>query len=147
MSINLIVSYNFKVKKNVIFIFVLMKNRTFIVSILFCTLVLYNTLRVPLTYIYYNIDTAGFIELLCVNKDKPELACNGQCHLEKVNQSSDDNENKSIKIIELKQLLYLNQNATRVCFDQFLVKLDQTIFYLNLYDYRFLISFFHPPNA
>ena len=45
-----------------------------------------------LTYAYYNLDTVGFIEKLCENKDKPELQCNGKCHLKKVVENNTNND-------------------------------------------------------
>ena len=35
---------------------------------------LFNSIRISFTYLHYYLDPAGFIEKLCENKDKPELA-------------------------------------------------------------------------
>ena len=57
-----------------------------------------------LTYAYYNIDTVGFIEKLCENKDKPELQCNGKCHLKKVVENNTNNDKQPIKAVNLKDI-------------------------------------------
>ncbi len=41
----------------------------------------------------YELNTAYIIENFCVNTDKPELKCNGKCHLSK--QIQEDSEKKS----------------------------------------------------
>ena len=41
----------------------------------------------------YELNTAYIIDNFCVNTDKPELKCNGKCHLSK--QIQEDSENKS----------------------------------------------------
>ena len=63
-----------------------MKTSVILFSYLLSTLILYNSLRVTFTYAYYELDPVGFIEKLCENKDKPELQCNGKCHLKKVSK-------------------------------------------------------------
>ncbi|MGA9324769.1 MAG: hypothetical protein WCE57_08975 [Salegentibacter sp.] len=49
-------------------------------SFLFSTL-FYN-IRFSYLVIYHDLFNDSFTELYCVNKDKPELHCNGQCHMD-----------------------------------------------------------------
>jgi hypothetical protein len=37
---------------------------------------------------YFQLNIDYIIETYCVNKDKPEMACNGQCHLSKQLQTT-----------------------------------------------------------
>ena len=74
-----------------------MKLNYIIISIVLSTLILFSTTRVSVTYAYYELDPIGFIENLCKNKDKPELACNGKCHLKKVTENSSDKQNSPVK--------------------------------------------------
>lgn len=124
-----------------------MKNWKFILSILFSTLILYNSLRVSITYIYYNVDTAGFIEALCENKDKPELECNGKCHLNKIIKTNNDEKNKPIEIIDFKDILLYNQKNFSIHLIENTLQNKPTYYYLNLYSFKLLETCFHPPNA
>jgi hypothetical protein len=119
----------------------------FLISIVFSTLILYNTLRVSITYIYYNLDTEGFIEALCENKDKPELKCNGKCHLKKITQSTNEEENKPKQIIDFNDLVFYNHKTTSHNLFKSYNKNKTTFQYLNLYRYSLLETCFHPPNA
>lgn len=47
----------------------------------------------------YIMDIEQFTELYCENKDKPELECNGKCHL--ANQLADNQEEKESKDIQV----------------------------------------------
>jgi len=71
-----------------------MKISSIIISVVLSSLILFSSLRVSFTYAYYELDPIGFIENLCENKDKPELACNGKCQLKKV--AEDNSENQQI---------------------------------------------------
>lgn len=55
------------------------------------------------TLIHFSINQEEIIEEFCVNKDKPELNCNGQCHLTEVlaNQVNEDSGIQEQSIIEL----------------------------------------------
>lgn len=50
--------------------------------------------------VYYELNIDYIIETYCINKEKPELQCNGKCHLAKqlqLTKSSDNN--KSVNIL------------------------------------------------
>lgn len=125
-----------------------MKISTYIFSLVLTTLLLYNSSRVTLTYAYYKLDPIGFIEALCENLDKPELECNGKCHLKKVVQSQDNEKNTPENIIDFKELtLYSNTleaitfNSKKYVYKQF------TITCQNLYSFCNINEFFHPPQV
>lgn len=50
-------------------------------SILLLVLYLAGMLRPMLPYVEYAINKKHIAATLCVNQNKPELACNGQCYL------------------------------------------------------------------
>ena len=124
-----------------------MKNSKLILTILFSTLILYNSLRVSITYIYYNVDTIGFIEALCENKDKPELACNGKCHLKKITKTNNEENNQPIELIDFKDILIYNQKDYSYQISNTKLLKKSNFYYLNLYSFKLLGSHFHPPNA
>ncbi|MDO6597418.1 hypothetical protein Q4512_10875 [Oceanihabitans sp. 2_MG-2023] len=125
-----------------------MKICTYIFTFLLTTLLLFNSTRVSLTYIYYNMDTVGFIEVFCVNKDKPELVCNGKCHLKKVAKSQNKEQKTPESIIDFKQLLlYTNTLETMVFSKKQHVKKKQINTYQNLYSFKNISDCFHPPRV
>ena len=110
-------------------------------------LILYNSLRVSITYIYYNVDTIGFIEALCENKDKPELACNGKCHLKKITKTTNEESNQPINLIDFKDILLYNEKASSHQIGEIFHQTSSNFYYNNLYNFKLLKSCFHPPNA
>lgn len=124
-----------------------MKNGKLLLSLFLSALVLYNTLRVSFTYIYYNVDPIGFVEALCENKDKPELACNGKCHLKKVTESTQNEEKPSINLIDFKDILLYKSGNTVYNFKIKTVEKKAFFWYLNDYKYQNSSSCFHPPNT
>ena len=124
-----------------------MKNWKLLFSILFSTLILYNSLRVSITYIYYNVDPIGFIEELCENKDKPELQCNGKCHLKKITKTTTEEKNAPIQLIDFKDILLYNQKISIAYLVLKTLPKKSNYSYLNLYDFKLLDRHFHPPNA
>ncbi len=54
--------------------------------------------------LYYQLNIDYIIETYCVNKEKPELQCNGKCHLAKQlqvtsNNASDDDQTGIINVL------------------------------------------------
>lgn len=123
------------------------KNWKIIFSIILSSLVLFNTLRVSLTYAYYNLDTKGFIEAFCENKDKPELACNGKCHLKKVLETPNKKGNEPIQISQIKDLILYIENLSSYSFKSEIAFKKQYTSYLNLYSFRVSDIIFHPPKG
>lgn len=48
-------------------------------------------------YVEYAINADYIAEFLCINKDKPELECHGQCHLTKELKKVQDEEKQASK--------------------------------------------------
>lgn len=62
-------------------------------------------------FVEYIMDIEQFTELYCENKDKPELACNGKCHL--ADQLADNQEKKESKEIQVSpEVIMIFQNPT-----------------------------------
>lgn len=125
-----------------------MKISTFIFSVVLTTLLLFNSTRVTITYAYYNLDPIGFIETLCENQDKPDLKCNGKCHLKKVAKSQDKEQNTPESIIDFKELILYSNAFETIVFNQkkYIKKQNPTI-YKNLYSFSNLNDCFHPPQV
>ena len=66
-----------------------------IVSAIFIILYFVALLKPVSPYLEYAINKDFIANVLCINKDKPALKCNGKCHLKKeLKKASDTNENK-----------------------------------------------------
>ncbi|MBO3115954.1 hypothetical protein J4050_04305 [Winogradskyella sp. DF17] len=124
-----------------------MKLISYIFSISFSVLILMNSFWASVNYLYYELDPVGFIEKLCENIDKPELECNGKCHLKKVAESQNKSHKTPENLIDFKDLLL---------FIEILVKPENKniyytnrsllIGYVNLYTFNVLNAVFHPPR-
>lgn len=124
-----------------------MKKWIFFFAVSLSALIIFNMLRVSFTFIYYELDPIGFIEELCENKDKPELQCNGKCHLKKVVQTTGD-ENEPVKIVNFEELLLFKQDITDYKLQANFYSLKRENFtYLNRYNFSYKSSCFHPPQV
>ena len=124
-----------------------MKLSTIIVSIILGSLILFNSLRVSFTYAYYELDPIGFIEELCENKDKPELQCNGKCHLKKVAESSSNDTKEPTRLIDFKEILLYAGKPFEYIINKVASEEKTVTTYLNLYNYTDLKDSFRPPQV
>ncbi|MGO3708409.1 MAG: hypothetical protein ACTJGD_12010 [Mesonia hippocampi] len=105
-----------------------------------------------LPFLEYAFNYDYIAEVLCINKDKPELDCNGKCYLmQQLAKSSTDAEtenspesNRSIKI-EF-QLLYFEELKTpTINWASFPVTKKEDNFYKNSYKHLHTTSILRPP--
>src|SRR5690625_4063727 len=78
-------------------------------------IMLVQTFGLSLLYGLYYTDKPIFIELFCVNQDKPEMHCVGSCMLSKMDKHQDQDNDKSTtpKVIQFQPLL-LDRKSTRL---------------------------------
>lgn len=69
-----------------------------ILILLFSFTILIFQFRLSFYVLEYSLDNQTFTEKYCENKDKPELKCNGKCHLAKV---ANDNSKNTIPLTNL----------------------------------------------
>ena len=125
-----------------------MKMSTYIFALSVTILILFNSTRMSLTYAYYKLDPVGFIEALCVNKDKPELQCNGKCYLTKVLKSQDKDQDIPENVVDFKELLLYTITLEKIIFKpKNDLKKQNTSIYKNLYSYNSINDCFHPPQV
>ncbi len=107
---------------------------------------LFSSLRISFTYVYYYLDPEGFTEMLCENKDKPELECNGKCYLKKI-VNKEQQENKApLSEIEYKDLLLIVQDRKEIIFNAVTMVKNYFDTYANSYKYLLVSKLFHPPQ-
>ena len=124
-----------------------MKIATIILSFILTATILFNSLQVSFTYAYYYLDKSDFIERLCENKDKPEMHCDGKCHLKKVAEKNTENDKEPIKGVTFKEITLFVVEQIKYDFTNSSLKRVQLIKYNNLYAYSISKTFDHPPQV
>jgi hypothetical protein len=85
--------------------------------------------------------------MLCVNKDKPEMHCNGQCHLKKMAEGNNNNNKAPHKDINFKEIILYVVEQTAYNFINISNKKAELSYYANLYAYSAMSALDHPPQA
>lgn len=110
-------------------------------------LILMNSTLITVTYAYYELDPIGFIEKLCINKETPEVQCNGKCSLMMVSGVPEQQKNQSEAVFEYTEIVMFNSQLSLFRIEsKTIVNNNVLSYYQNLY--KFLVDFdsFHPPQ-
>lgn len=98
-------------------------------------------------FVEYALNKDYIVEFLCINQDKPEMQCNGKCHLYKTVEKQQEKTPTSLEIslkeypIGFVKILNLNTNTTISSYPK------KNFFYDLNYNYLFSSSVFHPPTV
>ena len=82
-------------------------------SLFFLSIFCFSTLQSVIPYFEYIFNYEYISKVLCINKNKVELNCNGKCHLKKqlsstVDDTKTNNENSRVPVIKFdKRLLFI----------------------------------------
>ena len=99
--------------------------------------------------LYYQLNIDYIIETYCVNKEKPNLQCNGKCHLVKQlnisNDSSDEQSTYSV-VYEAFYPLYFHVNAAVLKKEVTPFKSSNKWHYLDRNEDEIMSSIFQPPE-
>ncbi|WP_303318831.1 hypothetical protein Q4Q34_05090 [Flavivirga abyssicola] len=116
-------------------------------AIFFVLLYTVAMLRPIQPYVEYVLNQDYIAEFLCINKDKPELQCNGKCHLAKEFGKQQRNESKSLRVslenypigfVEILQIKILPSFASS--------EKDKAFSFQKLYYFDYNYSTFQPPD-
>jgi len=116
-------------------------------SIVLIIAMLWNVFYVSLTYAYYFVDRDGFIAEYCVNIDKPEMKCNGKCHLKEVSKKDATNDKAPLKVTLTKEVTLFVQEKEKIDFGFILYVKKESKIYSNLYSYLSEYALYHPPQG
>lgn len=107
--------------------------------------------------ICYQFNKAYITAEFCENKEKPQLKCNGKCHLKKVIQEKKEKESDPQQNFETEEdriNLYQNQESKIAKANSYIVNYDltflgeeSTYYYNNSYTHLHTSGVFHPPKA
>ena len=107
----------------------------------------WNTFQVSITYAFYYVSPLDFIEQFCKNIDKPELECNGKCHLKEVATKSSTENEKPTEYITFKDFSVFVVSTFKYKLYKIRKKNFETFHYNNLYAYLVKDSIYHPPKV
>lgn len=121
-----------------------MKDQHSIVVLLFVSLISFNSIKSAIMISFYMVDTRNFVELFCVNKEKPELECNGKCELSKLAESDTREKPTYLDVLQKEIVLFYSDSCSPQP-----KKLAQNALvaneYLNNYRFLFTSEFILPP--
>ncbi|MFP7656924.1 MULTISPECIES: hypothetical protein [Chryseobacterium] len=112
-------------------------------------LTLYMVVRPLIPIMEYAVNYDYIVEVLCVNKNKPELNCNGKCYLSKELAKTNDTEtaplskgkNSGQKILDI----YILPEITEIKNTDLTYDHNFTFIYQKNYSFLFLKHIFRPP--
>lgn len=99
-------------------------------------------------YLVYQLNKGYIAEVLCINKNRPELKCNGKCHLKqmlKKQASKQDQPSDPTQNTERITINWLIQSSPSFSFDN--LPFHKTLTRPNFLkeDQCFIFDIFHPP--
>lgn len=105
--------------------------------------------RSYLPYVDYFLNKEYIIEFLCIDKEKPESKCNGNCHLNEqlkvASEANNDDDNQKKTRSERNEINYFINNSS-INFDVFCQKKTPLIKLLPKWRSTFLNDIFIPPK-
>jgi hypothetical protein len=94
---------------------------------------------------FYLADTQSFVELFCVNQDKPEMECNGKCELSKLAQQNPSNEKPTyLDFLQKEVAVYYKAISKHTYKPKSFQPLISGV-YQNNYQFLFAQEITHPP--
>lgn len=95
---------------------------------------------------FYLVDNEDFTELFCINKEKPELECNGKCEVSKIAQQEQDQKEKST-VLDLLQYesVYNQTQENEIVFNLINIESKSIFVYINHYLFQSSDKINHPP--
>ncbi len=95
-------------------------------------------------FLDYAINYDYIANVLCINKDKPALKCNGKCHLKKELKEAGNTKEESSKSIVTSVEKYHFETIKKVCFIK-VFRDSKQFYYLKNKTISFLTPVFRPP--
>ncbi len=97
---------------------------------------------------YYYLNKEYITEFFCINKEKPELSCNGKCYLSsELKKQEKEKSNLPIRVIENKDIQFVLEDFRSLSNQKLIAYLNSSIFfYLCNHSQGFFKDIFHPPE-
>lgn len=75
---------------------------------------LFYSLSQTVLFVHYSVNYDYYAHVLCVNKNRPSLHCNGKCHLKKELQQDERKKSSSAGLLKISPLVFLFTESQRV---------------------------------
>jgi len=98
----------------------------------------------------YSLNKNYIANVLCVNKNKPKMHCNGKCYLKKQLKKEETKEQSPVNPLkEIKDIqLYLSNNSSLNPLNSIVYKTEASTFHYSFhFSTQHLKAVFHPPCA
>ena len=104
-------------------------------------------LRPVAPFIEFGLNKDYIAEFLCINKDKPEMACGGKCHLMKQLEEQNKELPKGLRISFEEYPIGFVKVYQKSSTSDFTLELKSLFTYQQNYSYLFSFKVFHPPTV
>jgi hypothetical protein len=104
------------------------------VSLIIVTVMIVTVMANPMTYLKFKLNQEYIAKVLCVNKSKPQLKCNGHCYLAKQLKKAQQEEESAKKMLE-------EMGAFELFCDALSVDLPLSSYFIVVIDYNRMIHF------
>ncbi|ADQ18906.1 hypothetical protein [Leadbetterella byssophila] len=81
-------------------------------KILLVFVMLLCLMKNSLLYTLYSVNQEVFVELFCINKDRPELHCDGKCELSKILKEKEKEKTSQVLLQLQLDHVFLNQQVS-----------------------------------
>ncbi|MEN7546901.1 hypothetical protein AAG747_03205 [Rapidithrix thailandica] len=116
------------------------------IALAFC--MLYPTIRTATILVNYQLNKGYFAKVLCINQDKPELHCEGQCHVSTQLEENQADEQDLPPLPELDSIVkFFNQTTIEIEHFGDNIEVGIEFFYLKKVYTSVHWKIFHPPKV
>jgi hypothetical protein len=112
------------------------------------TAMLFKAFLAPAVFIDFKLNQDYIAKVLCINREKPQLECNGQCILMEKMKNTQDSENPEQSQSSKSQLLEIFSELTTIFHPLIFPTVEEKFFeYTEQALVSYLSQIFHPPQA
>lgn len=110
--------------------------------------ILLSSLGQSVIYVHYLVNKNYYATVLCENKAKPKMHCNGKCHMMKeLKEQEKKEQSPSTPVKEKQETIQFFQSSTLFSFNPFQEIKKQNSIYLLAKTQEVTFSIFHPPTV
>ena len=118
-----------------------------ILTYTFILLYLTAMVKPVLPVLEYVINQDYIAEVLCINKDKPMLNCNGKCYLSQLIKKQQQDDHQDIPSADLREYPIGFVSILNCNFQSTIVETKVVSMHPNLNEQQYKSAVFHPPNS
>ena len=125
-----------------------LKQLSKIASVFVMFIMLLSIMKISILYTVYEYDRAFFIELFCVNKDRPQLQCNGHCKLAQMQREENEkNADNILKQLQSETVYFSPVSMSAIDYDRSLTanEIQFPSYYDHPYSFLFTAKLVKPP--